>query len=132
MVRNIWTGTNVETGKRTEFHGTVLWRVANGKLVERSELTTPRNLRRLKTSPSPTPSAVDFHERPNTTAVGITVTGEAVASILDELTQYVFRRAAQCRRLILDLQNVEFFSTGGVSKCAPVTRAAATPRSSGR
>lgn len=35
------------------------------------------------------PSAVDFHERPNTTVVGITVTGEAVASILDELTQYV-------------------------------------------
>lgn len=95
--------------------------------------TTPRNLRRLKTfSFSDTPRPSISTELLNTAVVRITVAGEAVASSLDELTQYVFRRAAHCRRLILDLQNVEFFSTGGVSKCAPVTRAAATSRSSGR
>jgi predicted ester cyclase len=35
MVRNVWTGTDAETGKHLEFHGFVLWRIANGKIVER-------------------------------------------------------------------------------------------------
>jgi predicted SnoaL-like aldol condensation-catalyzing enzyme len=41
MVRNIWTGTDAETGKRMEFHGFVLWRVAGGKLLERWATVTP-------------------------------------------------------------------------------------------
>ena len=35
VVRNHWTATNMETGKRTEFRGIVIWRIANRKLVER-------------------------------------------------------------------------------------------------
>jgi predicted ester cyclase len=35
MVRNSWTGTDSSTGKKFEFHGFVLWRFANGKIVER-------------------------------------------------------------------------------------------------
>ena len=35
VVRNVWTGTHAETGQRMEFHGFVLWRLANGKIVER-------------------------------------------------------------------------------------------------
>lgn len=35
MVRNRWTGTDSVSGKRCEFHGFVLWRFANGKIVER-------------------------------------------------------------------------------------------------
>ena len=47
MVRNVWTGTNTETGKRVEFHGFVLWRLANGKIVERWATVIP--LRELTT-----------------------------------------------------------------------------------
>jgi predicted ester cyclase len=41
MVRNMWTGTHAETGKRMEFHGFVLWRIAGGKIVERWATVTP-------------------------------------------------------------------------------------------
>ena len=41
VVRNIWTGTHAESGKRMEFHGFVLWRIANGKIVERWATVTP-------------------------------------------------------------------------------------------
>jgi ketosteroid isomerase-like protein len=41
MVRNIWTGTHVQTGKRMEFHGFVLWRLKDGKIVERWATVTP-------------------------------------------------------------------------------------------
>jgi predicted ester cyclase len=34
-VRNVWSGTDAKTGKHMEFHGFVLWRIADGKLVER-------------------------------------------------------------------------------------------------
>ncbi len=40
-VRNVWSGTDAKTGKRTEFHGFVLWRIADGKLVERWATITP-------------------------------------------------------------------------------------------
>src|SRR5215472_10773374 len=35
MVRNVWRATNPKTGEKLEFHGFVLWRFANGKIVER-------------------------------------------------------------------------------------------------
>lgn len=41
MVRNIWTATQAQTGKRMEFHGFVLWRIQSGKIVERWATVTP-------------------------------------------------------------------------------------------
>jgi predicted ester cyclase len=41
MVRNLWTGTQSETNKRMEFHGFVLWRIVDGKIVERWATVTP-------------------------------------------------------------------------------------------
>ncbi len=41
MIRNVWTGTHADTGKRVEFHGFVLWRIAGGKIVERWATVTP-------------------------------------------------------------------------------------------
>ncbi len=41
VVRNLWTGTNAQTGQRVEFHGFVMWRIANGKIVERWATVTP-------------------------------------------------------------------------------------------
>jgi predicted ester cyclase len=41
MVRNIWTGTHAKTGKRMEFHGFVMWRLAGGKIAERWATVTP-------------------------------------------------------------------------------------------
>ena len=41
VVRNVWTGTNAETGQRVEFHGFVLWRIADGKIAERWATVTP-------------------------------------------------------------------------------------------
>jgi predicted ester cyclase len=41
MVRNVWRGTG-KNGKKIEFHGFVLWRIANKKLVERwATITAP-------------------------------------------------------------------------------------------
>jgi anti-anti-sigma factor len=45
--------------------------------------------------------------------VRISVAGDIDASNADQLAEYVFRRAANCRRLILDLQDVSFFGTAG-------------------
>lgn len=35
VVRNIWYGTDVATGKRMVFKGIVIWRLEGGKLAER-------------------------------------------------------------------------------------------------
>jgi predicted ester cyclase len=43
MVRNTWRATDAATGHKIEFHGFVLWRFANRKIVERwATLTAPR------------------------------------------------------------------------------------------
>ncbi len=41
MVRNIWTATDTATGRGIGFRGFVLWRFANGKIVERWATLTP-------------------------------------------------------------------------------------------
>lgn len=35
VVRNHWTATDAQNGKKLEFRGIVIWRIANGKIVER-------------------------------------------------------------------------------------------------
>ncbi len=47
------------------------------------------------------------------TVVRITAAGDVDALNAGELAHYVFRRAANCRRLILDMQDVDFFGTAG-------------------
>lgn len=45
VVRNVWSATAADTGKRVEFHGFVLFRIAEGKLTERwTTITEPREL----------------------------------------------------------------------------------------
>ena len=41
MVRNIWHATDKASGRKIEFHGFVLWRFANKKIVERWATITP-------------------------------------------------------------------------------------------
>jgi predicted ester cyclase len=41
VVRGVWSGTEVDTGKALEFHGFVQWRIRDGKLVERWATVTP-------------------------------------------------------------------------------------------
>jgi predicted ester cyclase len=41
MVRNSWTATEAASGQKIEFHGFVLWRFVNGKIVERWATITP-------------------------------------------------------------------------------------------
>lgn len=41
VVRNRWTATEVATGKKYEFAGIVIWRIANRQLVERWAYLTP-------------------------------------------------------------------------------------------
>ncbi len=41
MVRNVWTATEKAGGQKIEFHGFVLWRFANRKIVERWATLTP-------------------------------------------------------------------------------------------
>ncbi|MEO3760988.1 STAS domain-containing protein [Mycobacterium sp. B14F4] len=45
----------------------------------------------------------------------IAVAGEVDAANAQELREYVYRRAANCRSLVLDLRDVTFFSTAGFS-----------------
>ncbi len=47
--------------------------------------------------------------------VRIAVAGDIDASNAEHLAAYVFGRAANCRRLTLDLGQVEFFGTAGFS-----------------
>ena len=41
MVRNRWTAREAATGEKIEFHGFVLWRFENQKIVERWATITP-------------------------------------------------------------------------------------------
>jgi len=41
VVRNSWTGSEAATGEKIEFHGFVMWRFANKKIVERWATITP-------------------------------------------------------------------------------------------
>jgi predicted ester cyclase len=41
VVRNRWTGTEAGTGKKFEFSGIVIWRIAHRQLVERWAYLTP-------------------------------------------------------------------------------------------
>jgi predicted ester cyclase len=41
MMRCTWRGTDAFTGKKSEFKGFVLWRLAEGKLAERWATITP-------------------------------------------------------------------------------------------
>ncbi len=41
VVRNHWTGTEATTGKKLEFSGIVIWRIAHRQLVERWAYLTP-------------------------------------------------------------------------------------------
>ena len=45
VVRNRWTGTEAASGKKYEFSGIVIWRIAHRQLVERwAYLTPPREV----------------------------------------------------------------------------------------
>jgi len=41
MARNVWRATDGATGQKVEFHGFVLWRFADRKIVERWATITP-------------------------------------------------------------------------------------------
>ncbi len=41
VVRNVWTGTNAQTGQHMECHGFVMWRIDGGKIAERWATVTP-------------------------------------------------------------------------------------------
>ncbi len=41
VLRNQWTATDPRTNKSMEFHGFVLWRLADGKIAERWATVTP-------------------------------------------------------------------------------------------
>ena len=51
----------------------------------------------------------------NSTAVRISASGEIDASNSTELREYVLRRGANCRSMILDLTGVPFFAPAGFS-----------------
>jgi predicted ester cyclase len=43
VVRNLWTGTEAESGRKLEIRGIVIWRIAGRKLAERwAYIGTPR------------------------------------------------------------------------------------------
>jgi predicted SnoaL-like aldol condensation-catalyzing enzyme len=44
VVRNRWTGTEAASGKKYEFSGIVIWRIAHRQLVERWAYLTPPKL----------------------------------------------------------------------------------------
>jgi predicted SnoaL-like aldol condensation-catalyzing enzyme len=43
VVRNLWRGTDLASGKKIQFGGIVIWRIAHGQLLERwAYLETPK------------------------------------------------------------------------------------------
>ncbi|WP_158230566.1 STAS domain-containing protein [Mycobacterium sp. shizuoka-1] len=62
--------------------------------------------------PSRLQLATEWH---NTTDVRICAAGDFDMSTAREFSEYVFRRAGNCRRLILDLTQVTFFDCAGLS-----------------
>jgi anti-anti-sigma factor len=54
-------------------------------------------------------------EWPNSTVVRIRASGDIDASNSAEMLDYVLRRGANCRSLVLDLSDVTFFGTAGFS-----------------
>jgi anti-anti-sigma factor len=51
----------------------------------------------------------------NSTVVRISASGEIDASNTAEMLDYVLRRGANCRSLILDMSDITFFATAGFS-----------------
>jgi anti-anti-sigma factor len=51
----------------------------------------------------------------NSTVVRISASGDIDASNASEMVDFVLRRGANCRSLILDLRDVTFFATSGFS-----------------
>jgi anti-anti-sigma factor len=56
-----------------------------------------------------------FAEWADATDVRVTAVGDVDMSTADQFTDYVFRRAGNCRRLILDMTQVTFFDCAGIS-----------------
>jgi anti-anti-sigma factor len=52
----------------------------------------------------------------NPSVVRISASGDIDACNSAEFAEYVFTRAANCQRLILDMAGVEFFSTAGFAR----------------
>jgi predicted ester cyclase len=45
VVRNVWSGTEAGSGQKITFSGFVMWRFANGKIVERwATITRPQSI----------------------------------------------------------------------------------------
>ncbi|WP_168214934.1 STAS domain-containing protein [Mycolicibacterium sp. ELW1] len=51
----------------------------------------------------------------NTTDVRVTAVGDVDMSTARQFTDYVFRRAGNCRHLTLDMTQVTFFDCAGIS-----------------
>ncbi|BBX06653.1 STAS domain-containing protein [Mycolicibacterium aichiense] len=51
----------------------------------------------------------------NTTDVRVTAVGDVDMSTARRFTEFVFRRAGNCRRLTLDMTQVTFFDCAGIS-----------------
>lgn len=58
--------------------------------------------------------------------VRIVVAGDVDASNATDLTEFIFRRAANCQRLVVDLRDVDFFSTAGFTALSGVSVRCAT------
>ncbi|MCV7347792.1 STAS domain-containing protein [Mycolicibacterium rhodesiae] len=56
-----------------------------------------------------------FAEWSNTTDVRVTAAGDVDMSTARYFTDFVFRRAGNCRRLTLDMTQVTFFDCAGIS-----------------
>jgi anti-anti-sigma factor len=74
------------------------------------------------TAQPPPPTAIQHRNRLALTTewmtpsvVRISASGDVDASNVDRLADYVFQRSANCLRLILDLNDVTFFSTAGLT-----------------